>query len=74
MIYKTNALQQASYLKANDNDLLYVENELGKVIFCFDDSPKLKKDIDDFFNNKPVKNQDFWQAIKSMKSLVYQSR
>ncbi len=71
-LYQTTSLHQASFLLAKGFQLTGTTRESGRLVFSFTDCPALRSAIDAFHNNSPIENQTFWQAIKTLKGMVYE--
>lgn len=74
-IYKTDSFHLSSYLIAEGTELAGIEPEPSnnkKYIFCFFITKKLKTLVEDFYSLRAmVKPQDFANAQKTLKSIIY---
>ena len=77
-IYKTDSFHLASYIIAKGCELQGVEpypDNDKKFIFCFFNTKMLRGLLDDYYSlQASVKPQDFANAQKTLKSIIYSNR
>jgi len=73
-MYKTSSLHQAAFLKTKNIPLISIEKKETRLIFVFENTPEIQLCLSAFHNNGLVGNQTFWQAIKDLKSLVWEHK
>jgi len=72
--FKSSDLAIVAFLYLSGHSLIEVEGaRSGRSVFVFRDSPSLAGDLGDFWEkNARVEPQEYFDAIKKMKTRIYQ--
>lgn len=71
-MYRTKDFYLSATLVLNGYKIKHHEKDVGKTIFYFEDSDKLRTMVDDYFYDRlKVSPHQFQSAIKTIKALMF---
>jgi len=70
-IYRTVDLYVAAFLKAKGITLVDVEREDKRVTFLFKDPDEVERLVKDFYNGGQVRANDYRNALRDLKAIIY---
>lgn len=69
--YGTVDLYLGAYLKASGIKLIDIDRSGRRITFLFEDSPKTRKLIKDFYDDGKIKVSAYNHALKDLKAIIY---